>query len=293
MNGPPGEAPPIPIEMLAHNTHYTHNTHNAYNSNPFVNRRKRETERNDSPLDLKETIDVNTVSKEELRNKLMTVYTSIYAIRKEIDLIVSPEGSKQFPARNCRDLYSSHPTLLDGWYWIDPNLGVNSDAIHVFCNMTAGGHTCVAADKLTSNKELMSYKKERNERWFSSLKNGYKITYEEMGSVQLTFLRLLSKRAYQTFTYQCINSVAWYSQQSKSYDYSIKFLGQNNQEFGFRSVIKPEILDDGCKLSNESSTQFMIQTTKPMHLPIVDFWPSDYGLSTQQFGYNVGPICFH
>jgi collagen type V/XI/XXIV/XXVII alpha len=38
-----------------------------------------------------------------------------------------------------------------GWYWIDPNLGVFDDAIHVFCNMSAGGHTCVNADQQTAS----------------------------------------------------------------------------------------------------------------------------------------------
>jgi hypothetical protein len=95
---------------------------------------------------------------------------------------------------------------------------------------------------------LITWKKERNERWFSSLRSGFKITYEVMGSVQLTFLRLLSKEAYQNFTYNCVNSIAWFSQSSRSYDFAVKFMGQNNHEFGFRSVNKPKVLFDGCKV---------------------------------------------
>ena len=33
-----------------------------------------------------------------------------------------------------------------GFYWIDPNLGVSEDAVKVYCNMTAGGETCVYPD---------------------------------------------------------------------------------------------------------------------------------------------------
>ncbi len=51
---------------------------------------------------------------DELRNKLMTVYTSIYAMRKEIDGMKKPFGTKANPARSCRDIYYAHPTFDDG-----------------------------------------------------------------------------------------------------------------------------------------------------------------------------------
>jgi collagen type V/XI/XXIV/XXVII alpha len=51
---------------------------------------------------------------DELRNKLMTVYTSIYAMRREIDGIRKPFGTKANPARSCRDIYYAHPTFDDG-----------------------------------------------------------------------------------------------------------------------------------------------------------------------------------
>ena len=55
-----------------------------------------------------------SVVDEELRNKLMTVYTAIYAMRKEMDAIRKPLGTKTNPARSCRDIYYSHPTFDDG-----------------------------------------------------------------------------------------------------------------------------------------------------------------------------------
>ena len=48
--------------------------------------------------------------------------------------------------------------LSAGWYWIDPNLGVLDDAIYVFCNMSAGGHTCVNPDQQVSFVNLTSFK---------------------------------------------------------------------------------------------------------------------------------------
>ena len=80
------------------------------------------------------------------------------------------------------------------------------------------------------------------------MRNGFKITYENVGSVQMTFLRLLSKEAYQNFTYNCINSAAWFYQSTKSFDFAVKFHGQNNHEFSHRSINKPKVLYDGCKV---------------------------------------------
>ena len=69
----------------------------------------------------KEAINGNkkeTAIDEELRNKLMTVYTSIYAMRKEIDAMSKPFGTKTNPARSCRDIYYAHPTFDDGLHSI-------------------------------------------------------------------------------------------------------------------------------------------------------------------------------
>ena len=38
-----------------------------------------------------------------------------------------------------------------GYYWIDPNEGCIDDAFYAFCNMTAGGDTCISADNDTSH----------------------------------------------------------------------------------------------------------------------------------------------
>ncbi len=43
---------------------------------------------------------------------------------------------------------------------------------------------------------------------------------------------------------------------------------------------------------SNSFTIFHIQTRKLHRLPIVDFRPVDYGEPWQQFGFEVGPVCF-
>uniref|UniRef100_A0A6P7G6H7 mitogen-activated protein kinase kinase n=1 Tax=Diabrotica virgifera virgifera TaxID=50390 RepID=A0A6P7G6H7_DIAVI len=136
---------------------------------------------------------------------------------------------------------------MAGWYWIDPNLGMKDDTVYVFCNMTAEGETCVYPDVHSSNVPNIPWRKEGNhEKWYSNLRGGFKITYETVGTVQMSFLRLLSKEAYQNFTYTCINSVAWHNSKTDKFDMSIKLLGEDDHEFGYNSL-KPNILVDGYK----------------------------------------------
>lgn len=51
---------------------------------------------------------------------------------------------------------------FSGWFWIDPNLGCTSDAFKVFCNFTAGGHSClhpVAPNKVKISLESVEKEK--------------------------------------------------------------------------------------------------------------------------------------
>jgi len=64
----------------------------------------------------------------------------------------------------------------------------------------------------------------------------------------MTFLRLLHEQATQNFTYLCSKSAAWYDAKASSYANAIKFLGQNEQEFGYTLTYKPTVLRDDCKV---------------------------------------------
>lgn len=110
--------------------------------------------------------------------------------------------------------------------------------------------------------------------------------------MQLNFLRLLSQEAYQNFTYTCINSIAWYNILNFNYNSSIRLLGANEDEFSYTGI-KPQIVMDTCKTrKNKGETVLLIQSKKLQQLPLVDFYPIDYGLPHQAFGFTVGPICF-
>jgi len=235
----------------------------------------------------------NGDKKEDLNGRLLDMYSSIYTMRQDLDRIRKPQGSKDNPVRSCRDLYYGHPQFKDGWYWIDPNLGMPDDAIYVFCNMTGLGETCIPPDTQTAKMPNIPWRKENGkEDWYSTMRGASKMTYETVGAVQMTFLRLLSQKAYQNFTFTCQNSAAWYNQRTFNYDQAIKLLGDNEQEFSAKGV-RPNVILDGCKNRKGSSkTVFEIRTEKLGQLPIIDFFPTDYGQPHQAFGFEVGPVCF-
>ena len=46
------------------------------------------------------------------------------------------------PAQSCEHILNINVTAPSGFYWIDPNLGCSSDAVHVYCNFTSN-ETCI------------------------------------------------------------------------------------------------------------------------------------------------------
>lgn len=99
-------------------------------------------------------------------------------------------------------------------------MGMPDDAIYVFCNMTGSGETCVYPDLQSSKMPNIPWRKEvgGKEEWYSNMRGASKVTYETVGVVQMTFLRLLSQKAHQNFTFTCVNSAAWYNQRTFNYD---------------------------------------------------------------------------
>jgi len=212
-------------------------------------------------------------------------------MRIELEKIKKPIGTRESPARTCQDLHYGHPQMKDGFYWIDPNLGMTDDAVKVYCNMSAGGETCVSPDVHASRMPNIPWRKS-TEGWYSTLRGGFRISYDSLGPVQLTFLRLMSSEAHQNFTYTCINSAAWFDSRSGNHNSAIKLQGDNDDEFSPQTN-KPNILLDGCKTKRaESKTVFEVRTEKLGQLPLVDFYPVDYGKPHQAFGFEVGPVCF-
>ena len=120
---------------------------------------------------------------------------------------------------------------------------MSDDAVKVHCDMEGpggGGETCVFPDVHASKMPNIPWRRS-GDGWYSSLRGGFKvrnindrvfiimfsvlifkcvftdqiiilhlqITYDSVGPVQMSFLRLLSHEAHQNVTYTCINSAAW------------------------------------------------------------------------------------
>lgn len=57
---------------------------------------------------------LKTPKKDELGNKFVDMYSTIYSMKQEMDRIRRPVGTKDNPVRTCKDLYFGHPQFEDG-----------------------------------------------------------------------------------------------------------------------------------------------------------------------------------
>lgn len=67
--------------------------------------------------------------------------------------------------------------------------------------------------------------------------------------VQLTFLKLLSATAKQSFTYTCQNSAGWFDSTSRSYQHALRFRGSNDEELTQAKNPFVNAVHDGCQVS--------------------------------------------
>jgi len=232
---------------------------------------------------------------EEKKPKTIDLYD---VITYRLDMYKNPNGSKEFPARTCRDLHMSYPKFLSGLYWIDPNGGITNDAIKVYCEF----HT--NASCLYPGEESQPYVTDQK-KWYSG-SDGYKWLGKELLGLskleyvsdpsQLEFLQLLSDHARQQITYHCKNSIAWPDEKSDEATKSIKFLTVNGLELHAKSSnkFKPKLVRNDCMVKDGAwhRTIVEVDTPKPHRLPILDVAVFDIGDRDEEFGLEFGRVCF-
>uniref|UniRef100_A0A8C5QC49 Fibrillar collagen NC1 domain-containing protein n=1 Tax=Leptobrachium leishanense TaxID=445787 RepID=A0A8C5QC49_9ANUR len=224
------------------------------------------------------------------------IYGSLNAIKKDIELMRTPLGTKEHPARTCQDLRLCHPEIPDGEYWIDPNQGCTRDSFKVFCNFTSG-ETCIFPNK-DIEKVRTSAEKMHHGCWYSKFRSGRKFSYVDsegipVGVVQLTFLRLLSVSARQNFTYHCHRSVAWHLASTNTHQKALHFMGSNEEDLSFHNSPYIKALRDGCATrKGTDKTVLEVHTPRVEQLPLTDVMFMDIGETNQKFGFEVGPVCF-
>lgn len=229
---------------------------------------------------------------------------SLKNLGSQLDNMRSPDGSRQYPARNCQDLKQCYPLKKSGEYWIDPNEGSIRDAIQVYCNMEMG-ETCIHANPASiPRKNWWSSRSSMPKPvWFgTTINRGSKFTYGSNEasvntvSVQLRFLRLLSKEAAQNITYHCKNSVAYKDEKSSNLKKALVLKASDGQEIKAYSSnrLKYTVTEDSCsKHTGEWGKAVLEYRTQTLsRLPIVDLAPVDVGGKDQEFGIDIGPVCF-
>ncbi|CAN8179033.1 unnamed protein product, partial [Coccothraustes coccothraustes] len=221
---------------------------------------------------------------------------SLDALKSELERLRNPPGSRENPARTCRDLRLGHPRLPDGEYWIDPNQGCARDSLRVFCNFTAGGESCVFPES-----EEFSYRDSE---------------FRRLGRVQLGFLRLLSASARQRLALPCPR----HSQHSRNHSLdhsldhrnsrddrnsqdsgipglipglSLRFLAANEEELGADGV---RLLRHGCgSAGGRPELELELGRARPELLPLLDLRLAGAALlpgKTGNAAIRLGAVCF-
>jgi len=211
----------------------------------------------------------------------------------ELNAMKIPDGSRSYPAKTCRDIRMCLPDVTSGYYWIDPNLGVGNDAFEVYCNFTSG-ETCIEP------KTLMQQKK----KWVNAEKDGFKWMIDDLirekieyitDETQMRHLRLNSLSVRQNVTYHCKNSHAFKTADGGSKSY-LKLMSSDNVEMHKDSHIKnrPKVLQDGCHVKDGKWHKTVLEVTSDImsRLPISDVAVFDVADPGEEFGVELGPVCF-
>lgn len=208
-------------------------------------------------------------------------------------MMLAPQGTIENPARTCKDIFICHPHLTSGMYWVDPNEGSPDDKFEVYCNKKTK-ETCISPTTATVNNGTW-YTGERGHMLYSDMDDGFEFTYP-VNTIQLTFLRLLTNQARQTITYYCKNSVAAFDEKANTMDHALRLITTTEAELTAdgKSTFRYNILQDDCKTRSDdwAKTVLEYRTKKNTRLPIVDIAPYDIGGADQQFGLEIGAVCF-
>lgn len=185
------------------------------------------------------------------------------------------------------DIKRSNPDFPSGEYWIDPNEESAIDAILVYCDMESM-ETCVYPSPSTFGRQ--QWTKTSSEgvgSLFMEQMKGDEEFYYKAEQEQVKLLQLLSERARQTLTYDCLNTQA-----SKA-----RLVLANGDEL---ETSKPKYkrstrvrVQNSCANDNQwHSAVFDVRTNKTDILPITDIRLFDVGRQNQQFGISLGHVCY-
>lgn len=199
--------------------------------------------------------------------------------------IYHPRGRSTSPGRTCKEIKESNPDYKNGMYYVDPNEGTGLDAIKVYCNFDTE-ETCISASAEVFDGQRWTKDTTEGQYFMEDVNNGKMFTYETQDS-QLSFLQLLSVSARQTITYKCLNSSPFGTRLSSIAGEEIDTSVYRHKRTTYVDV------NDSCTKDNQwHEATFAIRTEKTTLLPIVDVLLFDIGRENQQFGVEVGMVCY-
>jgi len=211
-------------------------------------------------------------------------------LKLSFDKMIKPDGTKERPAKSCREIKNNHPSKTSGDYWIDPNGDDKKDSILVFCNMETGS-TCI--NPKPSESPVFNIISDEKEMWLGdNEETNFDINYKA-DSNQVDHLQLMSTKAEQTVIFHCKNTVAFLNPRNQPRN-AISFMAWNDLEIRHRGKSKYKVLSDECKFKRNAwaNTIFNIETSKPARLPITDIKIEDFGGTNQEFRIELGQVCF-
>uniref|UniRef100_A0A3P9I1F1 Fibrillar collagen NC1 domain-containing protein n=1 Tax=Oryzias latipes TaxID=8090 RepID=A0A3P9I1F1_ORYLA len=106
----------------------------------------------------------------------------------------------------------------------------------------------------------------------------------------MKLLQLLSRESHQNVTYRCKNSVAVKDEKSSNFKKSSTC---PTDLFTKRLIAVISYFSFLQKSSGQwAKTVIEYRTQTSTRLPIVDLAPMDIGQADQEFGLDIGPVCF-
>ncbi|CAB1318224.1 unnamed protein product [Coregonus sp. 'balchen'] len=155
-------------------------------------------------------------------DQVTEIIKTLHYLSNLIQSLKNPLGTRDNPARICRDLHSCEQKMNDGTYWIDPNRGYSSDTIEVTCNFTGGGQTCLKP--VTVSKLEIS-----------------------VGHVQMNFLHILSSEAVQHVTIHCLNVPIWRTSEDQPPSQgAVHFRAWSGEIIEAGGEMEPHVIEDSC-----------------------------------------------
>lgn len=212
-------------------------------------------------------------------------YEGLNFAREALTRLRRPTGKPTSPGLTCRDIKEHNPDFKNGDYWIDPNAGTAVDAILVYCRMESM-ETCIRPSPSQFDRQRWT-KTDRAGQYFMDDMNGGKEFFYKTDFSQLKFLQLFSEGARQQVTYHCLNSEAYGTR-------LMLYTGDELDTVESRYKKTTRVFSsDECTKDNQWHTAiYDVRTNKTDILPVTDMLLFDVGRQNQQFGIDLGEVCF-